>query len=302
MQPNPKLWDQLKLHPGDWDATASQDIEGGIRQRKGPNPDPNYKGDPQTDQAMWGSLYKRGWTNNDITNYLRSLPADQSQKINQQYWNTANQIHNPDPAIDKWMQGLSLALSLGGLTAGAGAVVAPAIAGAVGGGLGGSILGGAGAGALSGAAGAALQGKPIGKGALTGAVGGGFTGGAGNYINSGISDQLGNGALGDFAGGVGSGAVRGALTSAVGGGNPLKGAEMGGITGGINSGLQQSGINDYLGQNIGSFAPGMAGAATQGLARGMLQNRNPGQQAWRGGMNSAIGWGLGALGQAVGPH
>lgn len=85
-----------------------------------------------------------------------------------------------------------------------------------------------------------------------------------------------------------TGALRGGLTSAIGGGNPLQGALSGGLGGGTSG--MFNGIGSSL--NLPSWAAQGLGGALQGGLGAALQGRNP--------LQGLLGGGLGGLGGAFG--
>lgn len=211
----------------------------------------------------FSSLINAGYTQNDISNLLRSMPADQASKLTSQGIDVAMAKVNPASWWQKGLQALSLATSVGALTAGVGAfAAAPA-------GLGlGSIASGTLAGASGGAASNLLtvggkQGlaQSIGLGAL-----GGAAGAAASPLTGAVSDATGLGS--NISSALVKGGV-GAATGALGGSIKGTGAGMGALVGGVggaasslvSSGAQGLGASNGFGNVIGKTLGGLAGGA-----------------------------------------
>lgn len=176
-------------------------------------------------------------------------PNSQIAKIIESASNAAQQTVNAQvTAPSLWQNvagGIALASSVGALTAGAGAMLAPAIgaAGTALGGTAGSIANGAIAGGIGGAANAGLTGQNIGKGVLMGAVGGGLGSGASSYLGNALNNAT----------GIGTAASNAIVKGAVGAGTGALGAALNGTSvagGAITNGISQA-ANGYVGSATG---------------------------------------------------
>lgn len=163
---------------------------------------------------------------------------------------------------------LALMANIGLATAGAGAVIGPAVSGFASGlgagATGAGIAGGAATGLAGGAIQSALSGGKVGQNLLTGAVLGGVTGGlqgsgltqqaTGALSNLGVPAPLASGLV---KGGIGAGvgAIGGALT----GNNIGKSAITGGIGGAANGIVGNLSGNAQLGNIAGTIGGGLAG-------------------------------------------
>jgi hypothetical protein len=204
---------------------------------------------------------------------------------------------------------VALGLSLAGISAGAGAIIAPAVAGAIGG-VGGSIAGGAAAGGTTGAIGSALTGTNVGKGALIGAIGGGITGGI-----------QGSGVLGNAKSGLSSlGVPNGVSGALVNGGaklaaTSLTGLAAGAITGNGQNGNQPnatpaatatpaSGIQAQSGAQVMGANPGLTynpgGGSAVRMAADPGLTYNPGGGTTPSGSNGSSYLGAGTLAAGLG--
>ena len=134
-----------------------------------------------------------------------------------------------------------------------------------------------------------------------------------NIVAPGLGGAIGSalGASGMFGSVLGN-ALLGGATSALGGGDPLKGAVLGGLGGGLGS-MAGSAANSALGLNLGAagqsilgsgLVGGLAGAASgQGFAQGALQGAGGaylGGQLGSTGASGALGAGLKAAGSNFG--
>lgn len=191
--------------------------------------------------AFYAKIFP-GATPDQITQYMRSLPTAQAQKIQSAAMQVQNASTYAPSVFDKVMQGAALASSMLALGAVGGAVIAPAVAGAVGG-TAGTIAGGAAGGAATGAGGAALTGKPIGKGALMGGITGGIGAAAAPAAN----------ALGSTTG-MGSTAANAVVKGGIG----ALGGELSG------QGALAGGLSGVAGSLAGSAASGLG--ASSGVA------------------------------------
>lgn len=240
----------------------------------------------QAFNTMFQPLLSKGYTQQQIVQYMQTLPGDQSAKLQEQLSTATNKILNPDSTLSKVMQGLALTGSIVGVGL-AGVAAAPAIAagigatGAVAGGAGlagtvGTGLGAIGASAIAGAGvgsiDAALQGQNIGKGALLGGLGGGLASAAapvasGLASSTGLSQPIANSLV---KGGIS------AATSAASGGNAATGF-LGGAASGLASGLNTGlGGNALTGIAAGFGANQLAGALSPNQSNGgAVGNINP---------------------------
>lgn len=148
-------------------------------------------------------------------------------------------------------------------------------------------------GAVQGAGTSALAGGNIGQGALMGGIGGSFgNGGVGQGITNGVSNAVGGGTFGNILGSAVTGAIGSGLGAAATGGDPLKAAEMGGLTSGagssLNAGLNASGINSALNNAIGGYGTSIVDSALGGALRGTITGQGAGAGAMSAGLNTGI--------------
>jgi hypothetical protein len=106
------------------------------------------------------------------------------------------------------------------------------------------------------------------------------------------------GASGTAAAMLGQAAI-GGLTSAVTGGDPLRGALMGGLSGGLGP-LLGSGVSDALGLGLSSGAQGILGGGLTGALSSALTGGNPLRGALAGAAGAGIGSAAGQVGGALG--
>ncbi len=109
-----------------------------------------------------------------------------------------------------------------------------------------------------------------------------------NFIVPGIGGMIGTalGATGTAATMLGS-AIIGGVSSAITGGDPLKGAIMGGLGSGLGSAVGSTASNT-LGLNLGSTAQNVLGGALVGGAAGALTGQGFGQGALQGAVGSGL--------------
>jgi hypothetical protein len=225
--------------------------------------------------TVFAPLLAKGYTQQQITQYIQTLPGPQIAKIQGQLYSATNSILNPDTTLDKVMQGLALAGSAIGVGLLTGGAIAPALsaAGADAAGSVGALAGNAAAGALGGGVMSGLEGQNIGKGALLGGVGGAL-GSAATPAAESLSSSTG---LPTFAS---TGLVKagiGAATSAAAGSNPLLGAVSAGagsLAGGAASSLGAGAASGFIGNQVGNFAS--SGVGRQGN-NGNMASTNTGE-------------------------
>ena len=182
----------------------------------------------------------------DIAQYNKLATAGNNAALN-----VVNAEVGGPSLFNQVIGGLALAGSVGALTAGAGAALAPAIGatGSVLGGTAGTIANGAVAGGVGGVAQGALTGGNVGKDALVGAVGGGLLGGInssglttnaeGALTNMGMDNTAAD-AIVRGTEGAGVGALKGAITGNGAGNGALMGGATGAISGGVSGGIQDA--------------------------------------------------------------
>lgn len=216
--------------------------------------------------------------------FQSSLAADKELMTN---WGNYLEAKNTGGFLNE----VALMMSLGAITAGAGAVLAPAAGAAAT--VGEQAVAGAEVGAVSGVASSALTGQNIVKGALVGGALGGLGGAVKGFtpgLSTGIANETGvtpgvakelvstglGAATGSLAGKItGAGAGVGALTGAIGGAVAGSGAkeslagEIGAPAAGVATGLATSELTGLAGSTLTSPTGKSGSTSTGGTAPGM---------------------------------
>jgi len=117
-----------------------------------------------------------------------------------------------------------------------------------------------------------------------------------SVVAPGIGTAIGTalGASGTAAAMLGQAAI-GGITSALTGGDPVKGALMGGISGGLGTTLG-AGVSDALGLGLGATGQSILGGGLTGALSSALTGGNPLKGALAGAAGSAFGAGMGEYG------
>lgn len=117
-----------------------------------------------------------------------------------------------------------------------------------------------------------------------------------SVVAPGIGTAIGTalGATGTAATMLGQAAI-GGLTSAIGGGDPIKGALLGGLSGGLGNTLG-AGVSDALGLGLGETAQGLLGGGLSGALGSALTGGNPLKGALMGAAGAGLGQAAGSFG------
>lgn len=213
---------------GKYGAGSDNDVKSPqAMQSAGPaNPGGDISETQNVSNEYFAPYTEQGDTNQQITQAIQTLPADQQSQIVNNNELFASSELNPTSLVDSVMQKLALGTVTGIATAGLGAAIGPALGASLGA-TGGALATGAVTGAAGGALDSALTtgGKNIGTSTLEGAVGGAVGAGVGQltpYVTdaTGLPSGLVNQGLK-----LGAGQATGAIDNAI--GNPIANATQG---------------------------------------------------------------------------